>query len=35
MPARNPSGVYVVALYSHRPSRKDKLELIKVDSCLL
>jgi len=30
MPARNPKGVYVVALYSYRPSRKEKLELVKV-----
>jgi len=30
LPARNPGGVYVVALYSHKPSRKENLELVKV-----
>ena len=32
LPERNPNGVYVVALYSHKSSRKEKLELVKVQS---
>ena len=30
MPAWNPNGVYVVALYSYKSGGKDKLELCKV-----